>query len=274
MSMPVTVIEGDSSDVLVDMTSPVHLVLTSPPYWNLKKYPDREGQLGNVSEYDRFRSTLDGIWSECFRLLVPGGRIACVVGDVCLSRRAHGRHRVVPLHAHITVGCEAAGFDVLTPILWEKITNANHETGKSGFFGQPYHPNAIVKNEVEYILMFRKPGGYRKPSAEQRDLSRIPEELFKEWLRQVWRLPGASTAVHPAPYPFELAARLVRMFSFHDDVVLDPFVGTGTTLVAASQYGRVGVGVDVDPGYCDMAWEAVGGSLPRSGAYATHRTEV
>lgn len=268
-----TVVQGDSSEVLSDMAGPVHLVLTSPPYHNLKRYPDSDGQLGNVDDYDAFLSRIGSIWRDCFRMIVPGGRLVCVVGDVCLSRRAHGRHRVIPLHSHITVACEEIGFDVLTPILWEKITNAAHEAGGSGFFGQPYQPNAIVKNEVEYVLMFRKPGGYRMPSREQRELSRIPEDLFKLWLRQVWRIGGASTANHPAPYPLELASRLVRMFSFHGDTVLDPFVGTGTTLVAASNHGRVGVGIDVDPDYCDMAWRAIGGSLPRPGASATHRTE-
>jgi len=145
----------------------VQLVLTSPPYWTLKQYNEGEGQLGNLGNYDRFLEELDRVWAHCFRALVHGGRLICVVGDVCLSRRKNnGRHTVVPLHASIQERCRAMGFDNLAPIIWHKIANAALEVpgNGGGFLGKPYEPNAVIKNDIEFVLMERKPGGYRSPS--------------------------------------------------------------------------------------------------------------
>ena len=179
-----------------------------------------------------------------------------VVGDVCLSRREHGRHVVMPLHADIAVRCRKIGFDNLNPIIWYKIANAQFEVENgSKFLGKPYEPNAIIKNDMEFILMQRKPGGYRKPTDRQRRLSMIDKERFDQWFRQIWTLTGASTKHHPAPFPLDLADRLVRMFSFAGDTVLDPFVGTGTTLVAAAAAGRNAIGVEIDPAYARLARE-------------------
>lgn len=232
----------------------VHLVLTSPPYWTLKEYPSRDGQLGMVADYEQFHDELDKVWRHCFRALVPGGRLVCIVGDVCLSRRRHGRHVVMPMHADIVVRARRIGFDNLSPIFWYKIANANYEVENgSSFLGKPYEPNAIIKNDVEFILMLRKPGGYRQPTQEQRDLSRLSKEEYQEWFQQIWNVNGESTREHPAPYPEELAYRLVRMFSFADDTVLDPFLGTATTLLAAARCGRNGIGVEIEPQYVKMA---------------------
>jgi modification methylase len=194
------------------------------------------------------------VWRHVYRILVPGGRLVCIVGDVCVSRRQFGRHVVFPLHADICVACRKIGFDNLNPIIWHKIANASYEVNNgSGFLGKPYEPNAIIKNDIEFILMQRKPGGYRSPTPEQRELSRISKTEFQEWFQQFWNMPGASTRKHPAPFPLELADRLVRMFSFHGDTVLDPFVGTGTTMVAALRANRNSVGLDIDADYCRMA---------------------
>src|SRR5579871_246354 len=154
----------------------LHLVVTSPPYWTLKKYNDHPSQLGDIERYESFMDELDKVWRHCYRALVQGGRLVCVVGDVCIARRRnHGRHMVMPLHADISVRCRRIGFDYLTPILWYKIANASYEIekGGGGFLGKPYEPNAIIKNDIEYILMLRKPGAYRKPTEHQRKLSRI-----------------------------------------------------------------------------------------------------
>lgn len=234
----------------------VHLVLTSPPYWTLKEYRSSEGQMGHIGDYEEFLSQLDRVWKHSYRALVPGGRLICVVGDVCLSRRQNnGRHTVVPLHASIQEHCRAIGFDNLAPTIWHKIANAAYEVENgSGFLGKPYEPNAIIKNDIEFILMQRKPGGYRSPSVETRVLSVISSENYQKWFQQIWMgVTGASTKHHPAPYPLELAERLVRMFSFVGDTVLDPFLGTGTTSVAAAKWGRNTVGVEVDPNYFEMA---------------------
>ncbi|MBI3910064.1 MAG: site-specific DNA-methyltransferase [Armatimonadetes bacterium] len=237
-------------------TASVHLVVTSPPYWTLKAYRQTEGQMGHIEEYESFLDELDRVWRHCFRALIPGGRLVCVVGDVCLSRRQNsGRHTVVPLHASIQERCRGIGFDNLAPIIWHKIANAAYEVeGAGGFLGKPYEPNAVIKNDIEYILMQRKPGGYRTPTLAERILSIISADNHRKWFQQIWTgLTGASTRDHPAPYPLELAERLVRMFSFVGDMVLDPFTGTGTTNVAAARWGRNSIGIEVDPEYFQQA---------------------
>jgi modification methylase len=234
----------------------IHLVVTSPPYWTLKRYNEHEEQMGHVADYDEFLAGLDEVWKNCFRALVPGGRLVINVGDVCLSRRKNnGRHTVVPLHASIQEHCKALGFDNLAPIIWHKIANANYEVaGGGGFLGKPYEPNAVIKNDIEFVLMQRKPGGYRSPSQRERLLSIISEQNYQAWFRQIWSdLPGTSSRNHPAPYPLEFAERLVRMFSFVGDTVLDPFMGTGTTNLACARWGRNSLGIEVDPGYFELA---------------------
>jgi DNA modification methylase len=255
---------GDARDMGGLGEESVHLVLTSPPYWTLKKYRDSEGQLGHVAEYEDFLAELDRVWRQCFRFLVPGGRLVCVVGDVCLSRRKNqGRHTVVPLHASIQEHCRTIGYDNLAPIIWHKIANAVYEVSNgSSFLGKPYEPNSVIKNDIEFILMERKPGGYRQPSVATRVLSVIPADKHQEWFQQIWTgLTGASTKRHPAPYPLELANRLIRMFSFVGDTVLDPFLGTGTTTIAASQCGRHSIGYEVDAEYFRCAQRSIRDSL-------------
>jgi DNA modification methylase len=233
----------------------VHLVVTSPPYWTLKKYDGQAGeaQLGHMSDYSRFLVELNRVWKRCYDLLVPGGRLCVIVGDVCLPRRAVGRHHVVPLHADISRACVNIGFDYLTPILWYKIANAATEVDGNGspFLGKPYEPNAVIKNDVEYVLILRKPGGYRKPTPEQRTLSLIDPEDQRKWFRAIWSdVNGSSRNVgHPAPFPVEVAYRLIRMFSFAGDTVLDPFIGTGSTTVAAIRAQRSSIGYEIEPMY-------------------------
>ena len=247
-------INGDARDLSFLEDESIHLVVTSPPYWNLKRYNENPDQLGHINDYESFLSEIEKVWREVFRVLVPGGRLVCVVGDVCVSRRQFGRHLVFPLHSDICVLCRKIGFDNLNPIIWHKISNASFEANNSSkFLGKPYEPNAIIKNDMEFILMQRKPGGYRKPTQEQRKLSKIDKKDFNSWFRQIWNITGASTRTHPAPFPLELASRLVRMFSFTSDTVLDPFCGTGTTMIAAIRYGRNSIGIDIDPEYCRMA---------------------
>jgi len=247
-------INGDARDISFLANESVHLVITSPPYWNLKRYNEHPNQLGHIQDYESFLGELEKVWRHVFRVLVPGGRLVCVVGDVCVARRNFGRHLVFPLHADIAVICRRIGFDNLNPIIWHKIANASYEVSNgSKFLGKPYEPNAIIKNDMEFILMQRKPGGYRKPTDAQRDSSRISKSDFDQWFQQIWNITGASTKQHPAPYPLELATRLVRMFSFKGDTVLDPFCGSGTTMIAALRAGRNSVGIEIDPDYCRMA---------------------
>ncbi|MFN2398585.1 MAG: site-specific DNA-methyltransferase [Gemmatimonadaceae bacterium] len=250
-----TVHLGDAREMPEIADGSVHLVVTSPPYWTLKEYDGAagSGQLGHVADYQAFQEQLTRVWQRCFDSLIPGARLCVVVGDVCLPRRKVGRHLVVPLHADITINCQRIGFDYLTPILWHKIANAATEVEGNGspFLGKPYEPNAIVKNDVEYILLFRKPGGYRNPTQEQRTLSLIEKDKHSLWFRAIWNdVPGSDrTRGHPAPFPVELAYRLISMFSFVGDTVLDPFIGTGTTTEAGMLANRSTIGYEIEPAY-------------------------
>jgi site-specific DNA-methyltransferase (adenine-specific) len=158
---------------------------------------------------------------------------------------------VVPLHADISIRARSIGFDYLTPILWHKIASASYEVENgSSFLGKPYEPNAIIKNDIEYLLMLRKPGGYRQPTDEQRELSKLAKDEYSKWFRSFWAdIKGASTKDHPAPFPVELAYRLIRMFSFVGDTVLDPFGGTVSTALAALRANRNCIINEVEPEY-------------------------
>lgn len=246
--------EADARNLSFIGTESVHLVCTSPPYGSLKTYPDHPGQLGNIASYEKFLDELDAVWAECLRILVPGGRVACVVGDICISRREAGRHQVLPLSGDLQVRARKLGFDCLTPIRWLKVTNIKLEASKSArFLGKPNLPNGIVKNDIEHILFFRKPGGYRKPTSEMEERSFIPTDEYMKWFCPVWTdVTGQIRQAHPAPYPVEIPRRLVRMFSFTGDTVVDPFGGTGSTALACIETGRNSITVEIEPTYVDL----------------------
>lgn len=249
---------GDARDLSWIGDQSVHLVVTSPPYWTLKEYAaGNQDQMGHFEDYEHFLNELDRVWSECARVLVGGGRICCVVGDVCIPRKRGGRHHLVPLHADIQVRARKLGLDCLTPILWHKIANGAMEAqgNGAGFYGKPYQPGGIIKNDIEYILFLRKGGEYRSAPRIQKALSMLTREEMQSWQRSIWTdLRGASTrAGHPAPYPVELAERLIKLFSFAGDTVLDPFAGTGSTSQAAILAGRNSIANEIEPAYVEIA---------------------
>lgn len=251
--------EGDARDLSHIDDESVHLVVTSPPYAHLKRYEEHPDQMGHIDNYETFLDELDRVWRECQRVLVPGGRVVCVVGDVCISRRKGGRHYVLPLSADIQVRGRQVGLDVLTPIRWLKVANIKLEASSSArFLGKPNLPNGVIKNDIEHILFLRKPGGYRKPTKAMEEASRISTDDYAEWFKPVWTISGASTRKHPAPYPKPLAYRLIRMFSFAGDTVLDPFAGTATTNLAAIEAGRNSIGIEIEPTYIDQMEERLG----------------
>lgn len=261
---------ADSRDLSFIPDNSVDLVVTSPPYWTLKDYEvGQKGQLGDIEDYEQFLRELDKVWKECVRVLKMGGRICCVVGDVCVPRKRFGKHFVMPLHADIQVRSRKLGLDCLTPILWHKIANGVTEVAGTGggFYGKPYQPGAVIKNDIEYILFMRKNGGYRSVKPIQKALSMLTKEELQTWFLSVWSdIRGASTRDgHPAPYPVELAERLIRMFSFAGDTVLDPFLGTGSTTLAAIATGRNSIGVELEPIYLRLAEDRIKKSiaLPR-----------
>jgi DNA modification methylase len=253
---------GDARNLAWIEDASVHLIVTSPPYWTLKEYlPGNRDQMGHFEDYEHFLRELDTVWKECSRVLVGGGRICCVVGDVCIPRKRGGRHYLVPLHSDIQVRARKHGLDCLQPILWNKIANGATEAegNGAGFYGKPYQPGGIVKNDVEYILFLRKGGEYRSSPTLQKALSMLTKEEMKTWFRSIWSdLRGASTRDgHPAPYPVELAERLIKMFSFSGDTILDPFAGTGSTSQAAIMSGRNSIGNEIEPAYVEIARQRI-----------------
>lgn len=255
---------GDARDLSWIPDESAHLVVTSPPYWTLKEYRRTPNQMGFIEDYDHFLDELDKVWRECARILVPGGRICCVVGDVCISRKKGGRHYVMPLHSDIQVRMRRIGLDCLTPILWYKIANGATETegNGAGFYGKPYQPGQVIKNDIEHILFFRKGGQYRSVTPLQKSLSMLTKREMQTWFRPFWvDIKGASTRDgHPAPYPVELAERLIRMFSFAGDTIADPFAGTGSTAIAAVQAGRNSLSGEIDPTYVGLARARIKGT--------------
>ena len=238
----VTLYHGDIGELLAEETLPdVHLTVTSPPYADLISYGSisSAGQMGDLSFQD-WSNGMREILYHLHDLTIDGGRAVVNVGDVCVARKKAGRHFTFPLAASLTMAAFDGGWDVLTPIRWEKVANIQMEaSSSSGVLGKPNQPGGVIKNDSESILLFRKPGSYRRPTAEQVAAARIPSDDYRQMFRGVWRdIPGTSHPDHPAPFPLEIPARLVRMFSFPGDVVLDPFAGTGTTLLAAKRLDR------------------------------------
>lgn len=268
------IVEGDARDLSFIASESVHLVCTSPPYANLKEYPDHPGQMGNNHDYEDFLDDLACVWRECLRILVPGGRVACVVGDVCIPRRQGGRHHVLPLSADIQVCVRRLGFDNLTPIRWLKVANIVLEASRSSrFLGKPNLPNGIVKNDIEHILFFRKPGGYRKPTSEMEERSRISTADYRRWFAPLWTdVPGQLRRDHPAPYPLEVPRRLIQMFSFAGDTVIDPFAGTGTTALAAMETGRNSISIEIEPRYVTLVEQRLA-ALPLGAQLEVQRAE-
>lgn len=269
---------GDARDLSWIPDQSIHLVVTSPPYWTLKEYLPHELQMGSIREYEAFLVELDKVWAECARVLVPGGRVCCVVGDVCISRKRAGRHHVMPLHADIMTRSRNLGLDCLTPILWTKISNGATEAegNGAGFYGKPYQPGAIIKNDFEYIIFMRKGGKYRSPSPMQRALSMLSKYEMQTWLKTSWTdIKGESTRKgHPAPYPIELAERLIRLFSFVGDTVLDPFSGTATTSIAAMASGRNSIANELEPTYIALAEKRLKQAQARRPLYASFDVDI
>lgn len=225
----------------------VHLALTQPPAWPVSLPLEGSETFGAGLEYRPYLAALGRVFAEVFRVLVPGGRLVCITSDIWLSRREHGRHRVLPFCADISLLCRDRGFDHLTPIIWHRPPSRR----SPAFFGKPYEPNGGIRSDTSLILMQRKPGGYRKPTPDQRRRSRIDRNRYREWFQQMWS--STTEDASQLPLPAAIAERLIRMFSFWGDTVLDPFCGSGAVLAAALRCHRNGVGIEQDLHVCRIA---------------------
>jgi modification methylase len=252
-----TVFHGDSRRMDDVPPQSVALVVTSPPYWQIKDY-GAPGQIGHGQGLHAYLYDLFRVWKECFRVIAPGGRLCVNVGDQFARARLYGRYRVIPLHAEIIGQCASLGFDYLGAIVWRKKTTMNTSGGATVMGSYPYPPNGIVEIDFEYILLFKKPGAGRKATAEMKRGAAMSRDEWKSWFSGHWEVGGARKNGHDAPFPEEIPRRLIRMFSFPDDTVLDPFLGTGTTAAVAVELERNAIGYEINERYLHMAMDRIG----------------
>jgi modification methylase len=235
----------------------IDLAVTSPPYWQIKDY-GVPGQIGYGQSLHEYLRDLYRTWQECFRVLREGGRLCINIGDQFARAAIYGRYQVIPLHAEFINQCEQIGFDFLGAIIWQKKTTMNPSGGANVMGSYPFPPNGIVEIDYEFIQIFKKPGKSKKVSPEIKAASRLTKEEWKEYFAGHWYFGGARQAGHEAMFPEELPRRLIRMFTFVGDTVLDPFLGSGTTVKAALDLGRNAVGYEINPDFLEAIPKKIG----------------
>lgn len=252
-----TIINGDSRRMSELHDKSVHLIVTSPPYWQLKDYGN-DNQIGFNDTYEQYINNLNLVWKECYRVLHDGCRLCINIGDQFARSVYYGRYKVIPIHSEIIRFCETIGFDFMGQIIWQKTTTMN-TTGGGAVMGSFPHPrNGIVKLDFEYILLFKKQGNAPKPTLEQKALSAMTNEEWNTYFSGHWYFNGAKQDKHLAMFPEELPKRLIKMFSFPQETVLDPFMGSGTTASVANTLGRNSVGYEINPDFIPLIRERIG----------------
>lgn len=252
------IIIGDSRGMMELPDRSVHLVVTSPPYWQLKDYGD-EGQIGFNDSYEDYINNLNLVWQECHRVLHDGCRLCVNIGDQFARSVYYGRYKIIPIRTEIIKFCEAAGFDYMGAIIWQKVTTCNTTGGASIMGSFPYPRNGILKLDYEFILVFKKYGVSPKVTDEIKEQSKMSTEEWNKYFAGHWNFPGEKQDRHLAMFPEELPRRLIRMFSFVGDTVLDPFLGSGTTSLAAKNMKRNSVGYEINKDYVSTIISKVGG---------------
>ncbi|GAK60990.1 DNA methylase N-4/N-6 domain protein [Candidatus Vecturithrix granuli] len=251
------IIHGDSRQMNMLSDTSIHLVITSPPYWQLKDYGMSE-QIGYHESYESYINNLNLVWKECYRVLYPGCRLCINIGDQFARSVYYGRYKVIPIRTEIIKFCEILGCDYMGAIIWQKITTTN-TTGGAAIMGSfPYPRNGIIKIDYEFILIFKKPGNPPKPTQEQKESSLLSREEWNTYFSGHWNFAGVKQAGHVAMFPEELPARLIKMFAFVGDTVLDPFLGSGTTSLAARNLQRHSVGYEINEQFMSLIQQRLG----------------
>lgn len=243
-----TLINGDSRQMNLIPDKSVQLIITSPPYWQLKDYGTAE-QIGFHESYEDYINNLNLVWSECNRVLSDGCRLCINIGDQFARSVYYGRYKVIPIRTEIIKFCESMGLDYMGAIIWQKVTTMNTTGGGAVMGSFPYPRNGILKLDYEFILIFKKQGNAPKPTPEQKKMSEINKEEWNTYFAGHWNFPGAKQDGHIAMFPEELPARLIKMFSFVNETVLDPFIGSGTTALAARNLNRNSIGYEINSKY-------------------------
>jgi DNA modification methylase len=240
------IITGDSRQMNELADSSIHLAITSPPYWQLKDY-GTENQIGFHDSYENYINNLNLVWKECYRVLHNGCKLCVNIGDQFARAVYYGRYKVIPIREEIIKFCENVGFDYMGAIIWQKVTTSNTTGGGVQMGSYPYPRNGILKLDYEFILIFKKLGEAPKPTPEQKELSKMTAEEWNTFFAGHWNFAGAKQSGHIAMFPEELPRRLIKMFSFAGETVLDPFAGSGTTALAAKNLDRSSVGFEINP---------------------------
>ena len=249
---------GDSRVMTEVEDASIDLVVTSPPYWQIKDY-GVPGQIGYGQSLHEYLKDLYHTWRECFRVLREGARLCINIGDQFARAAVYGRYKVIPLHAEFINQCEQIGFDFLGAIIWQKKTTMNPSGGAIVMGSYPFPPNGIVEIDYEFIQIFKKPGQSKKVSKEIKAASRLTKEEWKEYFAGHWHFGGARQVGHEAMFPEELPRRLIRMFTFRAIRCLDPFLGSGTTVKVALDLGRNAVGYEINPDFLEAIPQKIGG---------------
>lgn len=239
------IINGDSRQMNLVPDESVHLVITSPPYWQLKDY-GADGQIGFNDCYETYINNLNLVWKECYRVLHPGCRLCINIGDQFARSVYYGRYKVIPIRTEIIKFCEVIGFDYMGAIIWQKVTTTNTTGGATIMGSFPYPRNGILKLDYEFILLFKKLGDSPKPTPDQKKLSAMTKDEWNNYFSGHWNFAGVKQNGHLAMFPEELPARLIKMFAFSEDNVLDPFLGSGTTSLAARNLNRNSIGYEIN----------------------------
>ena len=242
------IITGDSRKMDALDNESVHLIVTSPPYWQLKDYGSKE-QIGYNHSYQDYINNLNLVWSECYRVLHKGCRLCINIGDQFARSVYYGRYKIIPIRTEIIKFCESIGFDYMGAIIWQKVTTCNTTGGATIMGSFPYPRNGIVKLDYEFILIFKKLGKQPAVSKQIKEKSKLTQKEWNEYFYGHWNFSGERQDKHLAPFPEELPKRLIKMFSFIGDTILDPFLGSGTTSLSALKLSRNSIGYEINKEY-------------------------
>ena len=242
------IIFGDSRDMNQVANESIHLIITSPPYWQLKDY-GHDDQIGFDDTYEAYINNLNLVWSECYRVLHKGCKLCINIGDQFARSVYYGRYKVIPIRTEIIKFCETIGFDYMGAIIWQKVTTSNTTGGASVMGSYPYPRNGILKLDYEFILIFKKLGKAPSPAPEMKTLSKLTNEEWNEYFAGHWNFAGEKQNGHLAMFPEELPKRLIKMYSFIGETILDPFLGSGTTTLAAKNLNRNSIGYEINKSF-------------------------